>query len=520
MQYLTCYHFLLFSSSHNFSLSLLIQNFPYKGSPLPMRHKPLQHFRSQSEHRNFNNCDVTHRSTPPSNRRRIKSDPGSSLREGSLSCRPKRASSFTEYRERRVERNKSWRSKSVSVSQAISQSRNNDTIRTVSRSVDYYLPYPDTDSAKSVVDKWRSYKRILFKQISDSAILSRRRPRMTQESQQMEKMSPEKRQAAAAAAAAAAEKKPENEAESSPSRVTTKTKALKHLQHPRKKFIRTQSESAIDVSNIRNRKISQPCGSDLKGIVCTNDDLKKILMDAKRIGFSRQRNNTITAPSKFEVLPEVKETSFDRRLSGRRRSPPPDLNVTWSRSPRKINSVDYIDSPVKSSPKPRRVSPKASPISKPKDLEVLCPHVTTSSSTSHVVTCESCLDERTKMLHEDENCNNVSCSITDLSIQEEEGETEVVCSDPLAGIAASIGGFDPQLLGEAIERRLALAEKQPSSQRKSPTKSLDGSKNSPQSFRALWGQNNTQLSNRIGNLVSKFPFKKDVTQAGTSGISV
>ncbi|XP_071829319.1 uncharacterized protein [Apostichopus japonicus] len=489
----------------------IARNFPYKSSPLPMKHKPLQHFRSLTEHRNVSNCDVTYRSTPPSNRRRIKSDPGSSLREGNLSNRPKRASSFTEYRERRTDRNKNWRSKSVSACQAITQSRNNtDTIRTVSRSVDYHLPCQDSDSTKSVVDKWRSYKRILFKQISDSAILSRRRPRMTQESQQMEKMSPERRQSA--------EKKPENEAENSPSRVTTKSKALKQLQHPRKKFVRTQSESAIDVSNIRSRKISQPCGTDLKGIVCSNDDLKKILMDAKRVGFSRQRNNTITSPSKFEILPELKETSFDRRLSGRRRSPPPDLNVTWARSPRKVHSVDLIDSPVKSSPKLRRPSPKGSPVAKPKDVEISCPHSTTSSST-FLVSCESCRDERTKMLHhEDENCN-VSCSISEQSIQEEkEEESEVTVSDPLAGLAASIGGFDPQLLGEAIERRLALADK-PQPQRKSPVKTIDG-KHSPQSFRALWGQNNTQLSNRIGNLVSKFPFKKDVTQAGTSGISV
>lgn len=479
----------------------------YKGSPMPVRQRPLHRFRSQSEYRAESICtgDVIHRSTPPSNRRRIKSDPGSSLREGSVSTRPKRAASFTEYRERKFDRNKNWRSKSVSSSHAFSPARNTDPIRTVSRNVDCYLSYPDGDSTKSVVDRWRSYKRILFKQISDSAILSRRRPRMTQEAIQMEKMSPEKRQAG--------EKKPENEAENSPSKVTTKAKALKHLQHPRKKFIRTQSESAIDVSNIRNRKTSQPCGPDLKGIVCTNDDLKKILMDAKRIGFSRQRNNTITS-AKFDVLPELRESTYDSRLSGRRRSPPPDLNVTWAKSPRKVSNVDFLNSPVKSIPKPRKASPKASPVATQKDIET-CPHVTSAHS-SRVINCENCRDERTKMLHEDENCN-VSSGLNDLPPPDEKEEI-VEDPDPFAALAASIGGLDPQLLGEAIERRLALSEKQPTS-KKSPSKASEGNK-SPQSFRALWGQNNAQLSNRLGNLVSKFPFKKEVSQAGSSGISV
>ncbi|XP_071808417.1 uncharacterized protein [Asterias amurensis] len=323
--------------------------------------------------------------------------------------------------------------------------------------------------------------------------------------------------------------------------------------HPKKKMLRSHSESAIDVSMLRrpqNMLQDDPRrGTPKSGIVCSNEDLMKILSDAKKHKFSRKRNNTII--SRLDATPELPqetsvngeaETCLDENL-GELPSPksstveaPPITNSaigprSWATRHHSMRITNNHSSAADLNTRAMDLQGWS-----PKHISATQNNNTTTANFPAKIfsrgekrnsngycrvrsypTTAQCPTELEPMLGEvevesdqDDNGNTVEVEVvekpvitttptepTPKPVTKCEAEDQPSTSQaPAAPQTIVCTGFDPELLGQAIERHLSIAKVSPTHESK-PDRSRSGS------IKNMWTQN------RISNLVTRFPFRRE-----------
>ncbi|XP_041485915.1 uncharacterized protein LOC121432127 [Lytechinus variegatus] len=389
-------------------------------------------------------------------------------------------------------------------------------------------------------------KRWLFHQLSDSGVLL---GDLTSTMHQDRKMT-------RSSSVADVDIKPPSPKSSNESR---RSKHQKMGPHPKKKMLRSHSESAIDTNIIRS--VMKQSGSsspvdDNKpaGIICSNEDFKQILTDSKRHRFGRKRNNTMVI--QLESTPEAPvetEIHLDNRLSEKEESSNEKENVSISVVQERRGSRDRVikfptrqcasdpNSPAHLSESKReflRLSPlmlHKNNVNNTSMNSNRIVHLSPKALTSRLTKCNANAEELEPMLPKDNNGNHLvekSQLVDEFVIEEEENVDEDKGSsddehhieniptnnDNESDIIKSESTFDAQLLGEAIERHLAM-HRSPS--RKSP-RFGEGRKRSG-SLKNMLVQNNSQISARLGSLISRFPFRREGSVSPTnseSGVTV
>ncbi|XP_072038354.1 uncharacterized protein [Amphiura filiformis] len=310
-------------------------------------------------------------------------------------------------------------------------------------------------------------------------------------------------------------------------------KAGKTGPHHKKKMLRSQSESAIDVSvvrPIRGMKGSASSTAEQKGIIVSNDDLLKILSDAKKfVPPSKRRSHKLTLGTTPELPQEtendnknVESVDVERKVSkssspekegaklkGKRVSPRiarhsslhvqlPNRQPIVSRS----RAVDVLQlSPVKGTIEQRPITPPVlnknclvpPPTSsvireRPAYGSTLPPRCPSPSELEPMLKSD---DNGNQLLEEDEEEADI---LEEKQIQPEPSTSEVI-EKIEEDAKESSGEFDPSLLGEAIERHLSL-------QKTSPSRSGKKTRSGAALWKGLWNHD------KLGNILTKFPFKR------------
>ena len=327
-----------------------------------------------------------------------------------------------------------------------------------------------------------------------------------------------------------------------PSNEVRRSKNQKQGPHPKKKMLRSHSESAIDVNVLRNamrHSTSTPSDGDKPaGVICSNEDFKKILTESKRHQFGRKRHNTMVI--QLEPTPEVPlegDIQLDNRFSEKEESSSPKFeleersNDTVTKLPMRQCAGSDPNSPAHMSSGKLdnlRLSPlmvHKNNVNNASNIRATV-HLSPKALSSRLAKCNAHDDELEPMLPKDKNGNNLieeNQFVDELVIEEKDSsDTENISTDNDSENAVPAESpFDAQLLGEAIERHLAKQKESTSPGRKSPR--YNESRKRSGSLRSLLGQNNSQISARLGNLISRFPFKRDGSVSPTnseSGVTV
>lgn len=383
-------------------------------------------------------------------------------------------------------------------------------------------------------------KRWLFHQLSDSGVLL---GDLTSTMHQERKMT-------RSSSVADVDIKPPSPKSSNESR---RNKHQKMGPHPKKKMLRSHSESAIDMKILQSlMKHSSTAPIDENkpaGIICSNEDFKKIITDSKRHRFGRKRNNTMV--TQLETTPEAPaetEIHLDNRLSEKEESSTVKDNVSVAQERR--GSRDRViklpmrqcasdpNSPAHLS-EARRDIMRLSPLMLHKNnvnnssMNInRTVHLSPKALTSRLTKCNANAEELEPMLPKDNNGNHLIEKmqlVDDVVIEEEEEEenvdeekessegeqqienTQTNNANDNESTKKPESAFDAQLLGEAIERHLAM---QKSPGRKSPRYG-EGRKRSG-SLKNMLVQNNSQISARLGSLISRFPFRREGSVSPTN----
>ncbi|XP_072165600.1 uncharacterized protein [Diadema setosum] len=326
---------------------------------------------------------------------------------------------------------------------------------------------------------------------------------------------------------------------------TRRSKHQKLGPHPKKKMLRSHSESAIDVNLLRGvmkHSSTAPADGDKpKGIVCSNEDFQQIITESKRHRFGRKRNNTMVI--QLESTPEVPqegEIVLDNRLAEKKEwsakqqaNVLPEIRESRERAaklPLRQCAGSDPNSPAHLS-ESRRDNVKFSPLMLHKNnvnnASIRSIHLSPKALANRLTKCDVNRDELEPMLPKDKNGNHIITKeklIDELADEEHnESDSENIPTNVDNENAENISSesmFDAQLLGEAIERHLAM-QRQTSPGRKSP-RCGEGRKRSG-SLKAILGQNNAQISSRLGSFISRFPFRRDGSVSPTdsdSGVTV
>ncbi|XP_022092875.1 mucin-5AC-like isoform X2 [Acanthaster planci] len=320
--------------------------------------------------------------------------------------------------------------------------------------------------------------------------------------------------------------------------------------HPKKKMLRSHSESAIDVTMLRTAKNNlQDSTSNVtpkSGIVCSNEDLMKILSDARKQKVTRRRNNTIVC--RLDATPELPqehastgeaETCLNEAIAEVAPLPKRSLALPVNSSPRswatRHHSMRITNNHTAEDLNTRAMdlhdwSPKHALINsnQTSNANANFPAKIFSRSEkrnsngfcrnrSYPTTNAQCPTELEPMLGEVESDQDDNGNIVDTERVNEsapvikkhspvkstpspvitpEVENKPSTSTSTAPKTITCTGFDPELLGQAIERHLAIAKVSPTHENK-PERSRSGS------IKSMWTQN------RISNLVTRFPFRRE-----------
>lgn len=321
------------------------------------------------------------------------------------------------------------------------------------------------------------------------------------------------------------------------------SKGTKSGPHPRKKMLRSQSESAIDVSPLKPIKGGKASSgaSDQKGIVVSNDDLLKILSEAKRFvppQKAQRRHKTSvsslgTTPESPQELEndtkELESVNADRkpskgspekegvRLKGKRanaarisrhsslRVDLPNRQPIVQSRPRAVDVLQL--SPVRGPQEQKAITPPgvnknclvppqtSSIRERPAYGSTLPPRCPSPSELEPMLKSD---DNGNQLIEEDEEEADM---MEEKQIQPEQSTSELIETiEQDANVAPD--AFDPSLLGEAIERHLSL-------QKTSPSRSGKKTRSGAALWKGLWNHD------KLGNVLNKFPFKKDSTDGVT-----
>ena len=333
-------------------------------------------------------------------------------------------------------------------------------------------------------------------------------------------------------------------------------KGAKTGPHPRKKMLRSQSESAIDVSMIRPLKKGGAGGTDAKPIVVSNDDLLKILAEANKFAPSKRRAHKVVP--KLEATQEIQETEAtseggndnkSKRLSPKSGSPEKEgskLKGKGGIAPRiSRHSSLHVNLPNRASLSTSSLRSRAADVLQLSPVHrgtrefirpVTPPGVNKNClvppSTSPVVIrdrplygstlprCPSPSSELEPIIKSDANGNTLLEEDEEEAEQMEEKQiqkpspkpqsqsSDIVESENIITeeeeeekVIPGMEAFDPSLLGEAIERHLSLTKTSPSRKK-------------TRSGAALWKGLLNQ--DKLGSIFTKFPFKKDSSSDGVT----
>ncbi len=314
--------------------------------------------------------------------------------------------------------------------------------------------------------------------------------------------------------------------------------------HPKKKMLRSQSESAIDVNVIRPMRGVKGSGAgavDQKGIVVSNDDLLKILSDARKFAPPSKRRSHKSSLGTFAESPQ--ETDNDnknadapvvereRKISksgspekegaklkskkgAARISRHSSLHVQLpNRQPivSRSRAVDVLQlSPVKGPQEQRPITPpglnknclvppQSSVIrERPAYGSTLPPRCPSPSELEPMLKND---DNGNQLLEEDEEEAEL---MEEKQIQPEESTSEIIETIQEDATDSPINdAFDPSLLGEAIERHLSIQKST------SPSRSGKKTRSGAALWKGLWNHD------KLGNILTKFPFKKDAADGVT-----
>ncbi|XP_071952036.1 uncharacterized protein [Antedon mediterranea] len=266
---------------------------------------------------------------------------------------------------------------------------------------------------------------------------------------------------------------------------TTKPETRCLMPHPTKKMLRTRSESAIELNTARNRLSNQ------HGVVCTNEDLKKILTEARSIGSVRRRRTT-SGHNMLAVTPESIE-----EIDGHVRSRSVSM-ITSLKSRRTGDVLHEYQQGCRSSP------------SSFEALNSLNTPISRTNSAKEIRSIKE-IDEDIPSCSKDCIDNNEN----ELSVSNQNIESDL--ADTLATFNIDVDtGIDPEAIGKAIERRLTIGSKQANKYVKRgghQTTNVNFQKNqmSNKSKDGCTQVSEKGFANRITSLTSKFKRSKSTT---------
>ncbi|XP_038060554.1 mucin-5AC-like [Patiria miniata] len=321
--------------------------------------------------------------------------------------------------------------------------------------------------------------------------------------------------------------------------------------HPKKKMLRSHSESAIDVTMLRTAKnnLQDSAGNitPKTGIVCSNEDLMKILSDARKQKVTRRRNNTIVC--RLDATPELPqehtateeaETCLNEDIAEIAPLPKRSLGAPTNTSPRSWSSRHHSMRITNNhttgdlntcamdlhdwSPKHALITPNQNSNTNANFPTKIFSRGEKRTSNgfcrnrSYPTTTAQCPTELEPMLGEVESDQDDNGNIVEVEEEEvpavvpviqtpspvkspspvttPEAENQPSTSTSPAPQTIVCTGFDPELLGQAIERHLTIAKVSPTHESK-PERSRSNS------IKSMWTQN------RISNLVTRFPFRRE-----------
>ncbi|XP_077864017.1 uncharacterized protein LOC102804438 [Saccoglossus kowalevskii] len=311
-------------------------------------------------------------------------------------------------------------------------------------------------------------------------------------------------------------------------------------RHPTKKLLRTSSESAIQVNRFSRQKTISCSRPQAEGIVCSNDDLQHILKLAKNHKRDTKKEPTkrpVSSIGRLMSLPEfIPNPGGKENVNGRRQlanfervgrsaeAPAATGNLLSSPSLSPVSSLSSHSSSTSST-----IMNKSNPLT----------HVLTSSSTEHIfpnVIYEGNYESEEEMPefelkpisevvdveHENIETETEACETT-LSETSAAKSSVDDAADMATDLSSILSAFNPELLGKAIEARLAVEIQQRDSD-DSDEDSAAESKKLPRSKKCqrggeTWVPNQEQQGSKWQSLLSKLNLRKKEDNTGT-GVKV